>query len=333
MNTPGARVAFNRLLEGGSNVTVKTAAKPLLPGESVQPGEKLMYKFYFRTSRFNTLQEKTNALTLSARYFNALIVEGFTINTYLTEPFDEFEINGLYKDGRLVMKPLLALTDPFTYSYHTTLAMPGIYNLRNDFSSFMSGLRTTVTIPALNRHGKGYPPKLSISVSESSSVTDGIEQWQIENEASRNPAYNSAAGSTPQLPPGVAGNMTAVSGALGGSSLPSGFSFTSSISATPASNFTMTMGTSAYVWGDFTDLKNSVSRALSYQVLGIGPYVVRDALNTNPSLRTRVNSLMLQNMATYRFTRGTYGVMFRYQYPRGNTQYTDGTSALRTFTY
>ncbi|MEJ0029136.1 MAG: hypothetical protein WDO15_01625 [Bacteroidota bacterium] len=104
-------------------------------------------------------------MTLTARYVNALIAEGFTINTYLQEPFDEFEIKGLFKDGRQVMRPLLSLSDPFTYDYHTTLANPGIYNLRTDFASFLSRQPLTTTISSLNRHGKGLPPRLSVTVS------------------------------------------------------------------------------------------------------------------------------------------------------------------------
>ncbi len=344
-NSATMRVAFNQMLEsGGSNVTIKTAAQPLLPGEAVEPDEKLMYKFYFRTSRYNTLQEKVNAATLSARYVNALIVEGFTINTYLAEPFDEFEVNGLYKDGNLVMKPLLSLQDPFTYSYHTTLAMPGIYNLRTDFANFVSTIPvspiapTRPAIATLNRHEKGYPPRLSITVASNSVVADGIEQWQIENEASRNPDYNPQAGQNAMLTAhgGIESTMSAASGAINGGSGSRGigsFSLSSSISVTPSSNFTMTFSTSAYVWGDFTDLKNSVSRALAFQPMFLGPYIVRDALSGNTGLRNRVNTLMSQSMATYRLTHGSYGVAIQYQYPRGSSLYNNGTRSVKTFTY
>ncbi len=333
----GTRIAMSRLLEAGAgNVTLRTAAKPLLPGEAVQPDEKLLYKFYFRTSRFNTLAEKMNAATLAATYVNALIVEGFNVNTYLQEPFDEFEVSGLTKNGRLVMKPLLSLQDPFTYNYHTTLARPGIYTLRNDYQSFLSRLPMGLSVHALNRHGKGLPPTETITVSDRSSVTEGIEPWQIESEARRNPAYNQSNGSGSTTIAGTAGNISAAAGVLNGSTSMFGgsisMSFNASLSTTPSPNFMMSYTTSAYVWGDFNDLKNSVSRTLSYSAL-LGVYPVREALNTNPTLRTRVNTLMRQNMASYRLTRGTYGIRIQYRWPKGNEVYGTGTNVTKTFTY
>ena len=329
------RIAFNRILDAGAgNAAIHTQTQPLLPGEAVEPDEKLLYKFYFRTSRYNTLLEKTNAMTLSARYVNALIVEGFTINTYLQESFDEFEIKGLYKDGRLVMKPLLSLTDPFTYSYHNTLASPGIYNLRTDFASFVSRQIFSVSIAPLNRHGKGYPPRLTIDVSDNSAITDGIEQWQIEEQASHNPAYNHSASIVSLTSSQSAGISSATSTLNSGSRFAGGgFTMTASVSSAPQSNFTMTFNTSSYVWGDFQDLKTSVSRALSYQPIWLGPYVIREALNSNTALRTRVNSLISQNLATYRLTHGTYGVQFQYQWPRGSEIYMNGSRSVKTFTY
>ncbi|MEJ0029137.1 MAG: hypothetical protein WDO15_01630 [Bacteroidota bacterium] len=152
-------------------------------------------------------------------------------------------------------------------------------------------------------------------------ITDGIEQWQIEGEANRNPAYNHNASTVTGL--SLSSSASAgigpgpASGVLGGHSMVGSFSMPMASSG-PASNFTMTFTTSAFVWSDFTDLKSSVGRALSYQPLWLGPYVIREALNNNSALRTRVNNLMSQNLANYRLTHGTYGVQFQYQWPRGS---------------
>jgi TANFOR domain-containing protein len=322
----------------GVNVNMRTTGQQLLPGETVGLDEKLLYKFYFRTSRHNTLQEKLAAANVSATYVNAFIAEGFKINTYLQEPFDEFEIQGKYKNGTLVMKPLLNLTDPWLNSYHTSLVLPSVYDVQSRALSIVraSGYSSQVTIASLNRHGKGIPPKQTVSVvGNNSTVTTPIAQWQIQNEARRNSEYNQSSGNSSDA---IQLSSTA-SQALGSASLVlnGGHSFNSagiSIAPSgPSSNFEMVMSTSAYVWGDFLDLQRSLARAMSFAPWPGTRFPIRTAIEADRILYPKVNSLLRQNVLTYRFNRGTYTIDMRYQRPIGNNQYTLGTQATKTFTY
>jgi hypothetical protein len=322
----------------GVNVNMRTTGQQLLPGETVGLDEKLLYKFYFRTSRHNTLQEKLAAANVSATYVNAFIAEGFKINTYLQEPFDEFEIQGKYKNGTLVMKPLLNLTDPWLNSYHTSLVLPSVYDVQSRALSLVraSGYSSQVTIASLNRHGKGIPPKQTVSVvGNNSTVTTPIAQWQIQNEARRNSEYNQSSGNSSDA---IQLSSTA-SQALGSASLVlnGGHSFNSagiSIAPSgPSSNFEMVMSTSAYVWGDFLDLQRSLARAMSFAPWPGTRFPIRTAIEADRILYPKVNSLLRQNVLTYRFNRGTYTIDMRYQRPIGNNQYTLGTQATKTFTY
>ena len=84
-----------------------------LPGARVGRYEHLLYKYYFRTSQYNSLAEKLGGSSFNTAYKNLLFIEGFDLTTDISEPFDEFDIYGLAKDGRQVLPPLLnIISDP-----------------------------------------------------------------------------------------------------------------------------------------------------------------------------------------------------------------------------
>jgi hypothetical protein len=85
-------------------------------------GDFLLYAFKFRTSRFNTLQEKFTALTLDAwtpsRYdeFRHADVRGNA-----TEHFDAFDIDGVWKGGVRKLLPLVTFSNDWNDSYYRYL--------------------------------------------------------------------------------------------------------------------------------------------------------------------------------------------------------------------
>ena len=336
----GARI---RELLGGS-MQVKITGKNVLPGQSVDAGEKLLYKFYFRTSRHNTLQEKVRDVTFTSSYRNMFIAESIRLSTRLSEPFDEFEINGLYKNGRQVLKPLLMFRDPWTASYHRTLANPGIFTVHRDFRSVLSGtVRTNLFTAryhytgyaALNRHGKGLPPNLAVEVSEENSVITGeIERWQVEREASDNPEYQeqNSSGTTSNGQPMFAGATANQNYAMSAAMLNSG-SYSQAV-AQSLPNFTIDFMTSTYVWLDLMQLQRSVSHAMVWRPYpSLSVYPVRDNLNRNTPLRNRVNSLLRKTAVDFKFRRGQYQIVWEYRLPRGNHLYQQGTNSQKSFTY
>lgn len=332
-----------RELMGGA-VRVKLTGKNLLPGESVDAGEKLLYKFYFRTSQYNTLREKVSDVTFTSSYRNMFIAESIRLETRLSEPFDEFEINGLYKGGRQVVKPLVSFRDPWTAAYHRNTARPGIYTLHQDFRSVLSGTVRTSLFTAryqyqgytlLNRHGKGLPPAYTIDVSEANStITGEIEHWQIEREASNNPEYQQEESDDTQASgqPMVTGAMAHQQYGMAASML-NNISFSSAgLQSRP--NFTLDFMTSTYVWLDLMQLQRSVSHAITWRpYAGLSVYPVRDNLNRNTTLRNRVNSLLRRTPASFKFSHGQYQILWEYRLPRGNHSYQQGTNSTKSFTY
>lgn len=335
-------LTINREFLGGSNAVIRSSAQKLLPGEAVEPDEKLLHNFYFRTSRFNTLEEKLNAAEMTSQYLNALIAEGFTLSMTVTEPFDEFEANGLYKNGRKVMMPLLNISDPWMYDYHTRVVKPAIYDTYAAFTPVAARASVNVFVPSsLNRHGKGLPPTQTITIASSSRLTGPIQNWQVEREASSNPEYNQgnapAASQTSQAShtmqssgyPANIGAMHVVNG-------PSVAFNPAAVSVTNIPNFVMTYTTSSYVWSDFLEAQRSIARGMSWTMtpsMFVTSYPIRNAVNNNPALASKVNTLLRNNFANYRYTRGRYGVQIQYQLPTGNNNYKNGTKVIKTFTH
>lgn len=83
------------------------APETLPGGDKVNDGEHLLYDFYFRTSKFNTLEEKLSGVELDASHYPEYDgylfyflsnYEGFDMHMELEEPFDEFDLYGLTKE-------------------------------------------------------------------------------------------------------------------------------------------------------------------------------------------------------------------------------------------
>ncbi|MCK5370259.1 MAG: hypothetical protein KAQ62_16975, partial [Cyclobacteriaceae bacterium] len=108
------------------SVTVKLGNQ--LPGDYVRSGETLLYHYYFRTSRYNSLREKLADLDFEIEKISSPI-ELFKLSGDIPEKFEEYEINGYYKGGVKRLEPLLKFVAPFTYNYHTQNVNPKVYEV------------------------------------------------------------------------------------------------------------------------------------------------------------------------------------------------------------
>ncbi len=129
---------FSRLVQG-VNVTV-TARERNLPGTQVRTGERLLYVFYFKTSRYNSLSAKLNNLTPAAatvsRWGN---IETMKMRLTGEEYFDVYDMHGksFTRDGwPWRIGPLVQLQAAFrTSRWHTQFANPWIYDAIERFRS------------------------------------------------------------------------------------------------------------------------------------------------------------------------------------------------------
>ena len=313
-----------------SSVNIKREGK-LLPGATVNPGEFLLYSYYFKTSKYSTLSEKLSTTAFTADYQDILIAELFDVKATIPELFDEFDIFGVYKDGVEVLKPLLGAVAPFIYSYHTVQVNPFIYDLVIKLQTMMAatpGLAGVPSVTTLNRHRKGKPPVNSVSIC-SSHVEPPLAIADIERAAgiSRiSGAKYTFAMTNPALS-GIlngAGTSLASSGSYGVSSF-------AGLAATDPSNFRLFYESSNYVFQDFNQLKGNVSSILSATVLGVP--VIRNAMaSSNPQLMNDCNQLLLKSVADFKLSAGDYGVELFYRVPNplGNER-SSGTRITKTF--
>jgi hypothetical protein len=107
--------------------TVESPAPEIDPQFLVEPGETLLYSYYFNTSAYDELSEKMEDVTVEVEHkdnFSKLIFENF-------EGFDRFDIEGLvtYDDHGAIDEfyssdPLISIEDMFTSDFHDELTKP-----------------------------------------------------------------------------------------------------------------------------------------------------------------------------------------------------------------
>jgi hypothetical protein len=90
------------ILQGVNLASLVQIGKRVLPGTAVRPNEKLLYSYYFQTSKYNTLADKIKQLTFSktdySKYWGTheLLSPSFTTSEF----FDGYDVNGYdYSDG------------------------------------------------------------------------------------------------------------------------------------------------------------------------------------------------------------------------------------------
>ena len=148
-------------------------------GRTVRKNEKLLYVFFFKTSQYNTLQEKLNAFAATTtERTNLGVIEWLAPSFSGPEKFDVFDVNGYrtsYPKPPLSIKPLVGMTEARTGNWHTNWANPIIYDLaRNLYNYGYTGLRLirpspdTIGIPPIYtvRFHSGNPTKNALQPTE-----------------------------------------------------------------------------------------------------------------------------------------------------------------------
>jgi hypothetical protein len=114
----------------GLNVKVRNLQ---ISGRTLKPNEKLLFTFYFATSRFNTVREKTESLTSGSATMGSFL--HLTAGFDGPEKFDEFDVNGFRyhvngnpEYGTIRMKPLVGGSDARIDSWNQTWTKPIIYD-------------------------------------------------------------------------------------------------------------------------------------------------------------------------------------------------------------
>ncbi len=131
-------------------------------------GETAVYVLFFKTSQYNSLNQKLQANQFSGLTRTAFgIAESFTMNLGGAEGFDEFDaypyVSMSSNNQSATYPALLSMDIPFTENWYHTFAIPYVYEMANYLE------RWGVGRPAFQRSNAqvpGIPPRKSVSFSQ-----------------------------------------------------------------------------------------------------------------------------------------------------------------------
>lgn len=333
----------------GGQQTIRSQAKEL-PGAVVDDTEKLLYKLYFKTSRFNTLQEKLDnmRITLVGLGWHGTWDE-FSVNTMIAEPFEEYDLLGYFKNGVRQLEPLVMFTDPFfsTSPYHAAI---DVYDVQSGLRA-ASNLGRFSVVP-LNTHQRGIPPRLSVEY-WNNPWTDPLSNWYLHHALGNHissgggTTYNLNSGASTTLSSGISSGMTMQAGSSfgntgfsGNNTLSGGISANTGLAGTatsqlagslPQESFNMNLQTPRFVIIDFEYLRNNIAaiRSNSAQWNYLRQYY--------PDTYRDANLLMGKVNANYQFSlylNQPYTLSIKYRRPSsGVRNQANGTYITREFRY
>ena len=248
---------------------------------SLTEGDHLLYSFRFRTSKYNTLQQKFASLTLDgrtpARYDDGRNAD---VRGEVDEHFDEADIHGVWKNGRQKLGALVRFGyDPrdsyFQYLGHV---LYGPYQSYCYQRSYPFG-PITVTLPRypsahwLLWYQKPYPVvsyngliKGPITDDESEAAAAPPSETPMINLPGGQAGIMSGIGGPAGIPPGSVGAFN-----FGGFSGFGGFGGSgSSASVTPWESFGFLYRAGLYAGQDQGTIKSATGQALAYPINMMG---------------------------------------------------------------
>lgn len=116
----------------------------MAPGKQTAGNEDLLYYTYFRTSKYNTLAEKVNAISInSTEYVGLDNNKKLMVNLTLQEPFEERDFRSFHplnsNIGNMVFEPKIKMRDPFNTNYHNSIAKPKIAGFITNYNNNVRG--------------------------------------------------------------------------------------------------------------------------------------------------------------------------------------------------
>lgn len=128
-------------------------------GRTVRRNEKLLYVFFFKTSQFNSLQQKLAGFAaIEPNRTNLGLFEWLAPTFSGPEKFDEFDVNGYrFMNGLSpqFIRPMVYAAESRTDSWNTSYASPVIYNLYTNLKLYGY---TNLKLIRANPDTLGIPP-------------------------------------------------------------------------------------------------------------------------------------------------------------------------------
>lgn len=301
-------------------VQVKTGR---IDATKVKINEKLLYVWYFKTSQFNTLTAKVDALSSpSSSYSNFGNFEQVDIDYNPQEQFDVFDVEGYSYEryGRTnIIPPLVGMTAEWGARWHNSFTDPYIYDLLTDMRN--EGL--TREYFRRNYRKTGIPPVHTVKFANNYYPKSELRESEFM-----------------PLPPSTSSSSGTLSGITGGSTLP-GFGMTISPS-TISFGTTMTMTTSSlsaitmmtrlhlsYITGIYVPLDYTAMKGIAGRV--VGTYGLWSSEFMPVYLKYRISRTLYYPYV--KMYRGRYGINFNYHTPSQCVDPDDFSGSIRATKY
>lgn len=270
-------------------------------------GETVVYQYFFRTSMFNTLNQKVNGFTVTQARRETQWILRDLVNVRMShqEPWEEYDVMETTVTTPLgltfVYKPLIRMATNFSAPWSSQFVMPNIYNLADRLSAIGGSARRSMQqiFRRLPQGDPGIPPWKAVYLSFDQSTVAGTLK---PNETSVvSPLVRSQLASTNlfgdfRLPNGLNANYFA---------FPSGYS----------SQTTLSYYLPNQTQFDWASLRSYAQRLVAIygqpETSEFFPYDLR------PAIRRLLNN-------QYEYMRpGNYDVIFRFNPPFGQCATTD----------
>ncbi|MBK9763761.1 MAG: hypothetical protein IPO87_10445 [Flavobacteriales bacterium] len=162
-------IAYLHTLDG-STVNVTSASGRLEQAKSLADNEHLVYQFSFRTSKYSIIQQKLAAVQLKANTPSTIGPGKADVTGHTEEGLDEFDLNGVWKNGVRKLDPLFSMRRP-------NIGETGGYD---DYYRYLDG---RIYDPTVNC---GYDTHYSFPNGEQVSVNYPLSMWLFPGSWSNN---------------------------------------------------------------------------------------------------------------------------------------------------
>ncbi len=292
-------LGISESIYGGGAPTAEVEEVKIV-GSEIAHDEHLIYRYYFRTSRFDRLSDKLSGVSLDVQQSSNLLM---SLQGDFQEFFDVFDINGFVKSGVRRLRPLVLLSKHTTSNTFNN-RVSGDYHTYRDLTEFMRSVNPFFRSraadllyrnPARGIYRVGIPPS-DVVVVRSNRVQPPLSETELIGVSTppQTTTSNPFAAVQTSLGPLIGGPGITIDPSLLQPAPPVYFDYTDAI----------------WVTMQHQDMKTKISRLLNEFHFYFGGYVFRNHLDTNPSLRARVHNFRNRSLSHFHFTPGTYGIHF-----------------------
>jgi len=309
----------------GTGPSTSELTTTTITGADIAANEHLIYRYYFKTSKYDRLNTKMQNVNFTAQNPSVFLTP---LHGTFDEKFDVFDINGFMKGNVRTVRPLVNVVKESSNNLLNSRINTD-YAIYRDLESYMQTInlgflcRRPNSFLTRNIHRSpftfGIPPTNVIRVN-SNLIEGPVSDADLQNASGSTTGSGGGASSNPfQIINQVGVNPGGFNLNLGGGSSP------------PPAN----MMHEEAIWFQIqhhVHMKRNINQLLGYFCFGHPNPVYAFRLFSNTSLNSRVNAFRNRSQSYYYYTPGTYRMRFASRPPSTNGYgMVRGTENIKSF--